>query len=45
MNELLGIIFFVAFAEHATEDMSIDPEADQYLSELNSPAGIEADIY
>jgi len=25
--------------------MSIDPEADQYLSELNSPAGIEADIY
>ncbi|CAG9321300.1 TBC1D5_4 [Blepharisma stoltei] len=45
MNELLGIFFFVAFAEHATENMNIDPEADQYLSELNSPAGIEADIY
>ena len=45
MNELLGIILFVAYAEQAPEYMKIPHRSAEYLRELNGLEHIEADAY
>lgn len=45
MNEILGILLFVAYAERALEPLDISDQAAQYLRVLNSPEDMEADIY
>ncbi|CAG9322570.1 unnamed protein product [Blepharisma stoltei] len=45
MNEILGIILFVAYAERAPETSEISPQAARYLSILNDPRYIEADSF
>jgi TBC1 domain family member 5 len=45
MNELLGIILFVAYADRAPEDLSISRNAAEYLRIINNPEAIEANIY
>ena len=45
MNELLGIILFVAYAETALDELTISPKAAEYLNILNDPEELEADIY
>lgn len=45
MNELLGIILFVAYAEQAPEQLNISQKAKECLQVMNDPAGIEADVY
>lgn len=45
MNELVGILLYVAICEQAAFDMDIEPEAAAILQELNNPEGIEADVF
>lgn len=45
MNELLGILIFVAYAERAPDRMNVSPEVEALIRELNSPAGMEADLF
>jgi hypothetical protein len=44
MNELLAIVLFVAYAEQAPSDMS-SSKTQEYLSVLNDPRHIEADVF
>ena len=45
MNEILGTIIFVAYAEQAPERLEISRKAAAVLKTLNSPDGMEADTY
>lgn len=45
MNELLGIILFVAYADRATDNLEISVRASEYLRVLNGDDYIEADVY
>lgn len=45
MNELLGTILFVAYAERAPDTTTISVQATELLAVLNAPDGIEADTF
>ncbi|OMJ83986.1 hypothetical protein SteCoe_14972 [Stentor coeruleus] len=45
MNELLGVLIFVAYAEQAPENMSISYKNQEYINILNNPESLEADVY
>ena len=45
MNELLGILLFVGYADAVTEVYDVQPRTRQVLSVLNSKEYLEADVY
>ena len=45
MNELAGILLYVALCEQAAFEVDIVPEAAQFLMQLNDPEAIEADVF
>ena len=45
MNELAGVLLYVAVCEQAAFEVDIEPEAAHFLRQLNDPEEVEADVF